>query len=168
VSAPPPCPPKAEEWFTHALTEMTQRNLGGHFNAALAAWTRLESACKFASPSHKLSATGRPKQVSQWIQGARGHRGQPAPIVTKPREYKGIWWGWWDSLQPEWRKKGEDGTWEVGESYGEWDDALLHWGPNGLLSVIASLYFWGCAVVDSPDLAKRWERAVNDVSWVLE
>jgi hypothetical protein len=51
---------------------------------------------------------------------------------------------------------------------GGWDDRLLHWGQNGILSMIAGLYFWGCAVRDQPEVLGRWEFAVNDVAWILE
>jgi hypothetical protein len=39
---------------------MTLRDLGGHFNAALAAWIRIEAASKFETPAHNLSAKNRP------------------------------------------------------------------------------------------------------------
>ncbi|KAJ7456321.1 hypothetical protein B0H11DRAFT_1673126, partial [Mycena galericulata] len=165
---PPECPAKAEKWFVHALQQMTETDLGGHFNAALAAWTRIEAACRWENPPHKLSAKGRPEHVGRWIQGARGQRAS-APLVTDVVAYARIWWDWWDSLQPEWRKKGADGRWVTGESYGgEWDDKQLHWGQNGMLSVVASLYFWGCAVVDTPGSRDEWELAVNDASWIME
>jgi hypothetical protein len=89
--------------------------------------------------------------------------------VTNPAAFEKEWYKWWDSLQPEWRVKGEDGKWETGEMYGgKWDDELMVWGPNGTLSIIAGLYFWGCAIADSPALCTKWEVAVNDVSWILE
>ncbi|KAJ7458851.1 hypothetical protein FB451DRAFT_1009255, partial [Mycena latifolia] len=162
------CPRNAEEWFVHARGKLLKKPLGAHFNAVLAAWTRLEVACGFANLAHKLSAKGRPSHIGRWITGARGRK-QDAPVVTDAVRYAKEWWGWWDSLQPDWRVKGEDGVWVVAETYGgEWDDKLLHWGPNRTLSVVAGLYFWGCAVVDSPELREKWEEAVNDVAWVLE
>jgi hypothetical protein len=39
---------------------------------------------------------------------------------------------------------------------------------NGVLSVVASLCFWGRAVQDKPDLRMVWEAAVQDVVWMLE
>jgi hypothetical protein len=90
-------------------------------------------------------------------------------MVTNPAAFEKEWYKWWDSLQPEWHVKGEDGKWETGEMYGgEWDDELMVWGPNGTLSIIAGLYFWGCTIADSLALRTKWEVAVNDVSWILE
>ncbi|KAJ7791600.1 hypothetical protein B0H14DRAFT_2244995, partial [Mycena olivaceomarginata] len=162
------CPP-GPEWFVHAWGQMTETNLGPHFHAALAAWGRIETACKYQNPAHKLSAAKRPRAITTWINGARGRK-QAAPTVEKPERFEVEWWAWWDSLQPEWRVKGDDGTWVSGEfgGEGEWDNALLHWGPNGTLSIVAGLFFWGCAVVDQPELRARWEFAVNDVAWILE
>ncbi|KAJ7484892.1 hypothetical protein B0H11DRAFT_1648010, partial [Mycena galericulata] len=167
-SVPPECPPKAAEWFVHALGQMTQKDLGGHFNAVLAAWIRLEKACRWETPNHYLSAKGRPEQVTKWIAAARGRKA-PAPAVTNVAAYAKGWWIWWDSLQPEWRTRDPDGMWKIHELYdGDWDDKLLHWGPNGTLSVVASLYFWGCAVIEAPESQDEWELAVNDVAWILE
>jgi hypothetical protein len=71
-------------------------------------------------------------------------------------------------LQPEWRVRGSDGKWAIQESYGEWEDALLVWGNNGHLTLVASLYFWGLAALKSTTLRSSWEAAVIDVTWILE
>ncbi|KAJ7144888.1 hypothetical protein C8R43DRAFT_1130311 [Mycena crocata] len=145
-STVPVCPAKAPEWVQHALTQVTQPDLGAYFNAAVAAWLRLEKACGFKSPSHRLSTDHRPTEIQKWIktESARGDR-------------------------PNQLREEMVDVWEVGGAYGEWDNALLHWGPNGLLSVLAGLHFWGVALLDSTDgLRDDWEGAVNDVSWILE
>ncbi|KAJ7429655.1 hypothetical protein B0H11DRAFT_1662857, partial [Mycena galericulata] len=165
---PPPCPANAAEWFAHALAEMSKVNLGVHFNALLAAWVRIEAACAFDNPKIALPSKGRPEHVGRWIQGARGRRNQANPVVNDPEKYAAAWWAWWNSLQPEWRTMEADGkTWVVGGAYGSDWETLSYWGQNGLLSVVASLYFWGCSVAESPQL-EAWEDAVNDVSWIME
>ncbi|KAJ7178512.1 hypothetical protein C8R43DRAFT_850889, partial [Mycena crocata] len=162
-------PPRAPDWFTWAFGQITEPHLGPHFIAAVAAWTRLETACKFEQPTHRLSTEGRPGEVGIWIGRGRGRKGG-SPTVTDPAAFGLIWWGWWDALQPTWRVKDADGRWALGEArVGEWEDPLLHWGPNGLLSVLAGLYFWGRAIPKSePQLLHDWELAVFDVSWILE
>ncbi|KAJ7886251.1 hypothetical protein B0H14DRAFT_2245019, partial [Mycena olivaceomarginata] len=105
---PPPCPANAPDWFINARNELTRENLGPHFHAALEAWTRLEAACKFESPSHKLSATNRPEEIFKWINGARGLK-QRAPTVEDPERFARQWWSWWDLLQPEWRVRDAEG-----------------------------------------------------------
>jgi hypothetical protein len=168
VSNPPSCPPRTAEWFSHALGEVTKVNLGAHFNALLEAWTRMEAACGFENAKPALPKKHRPEQVDRWIRDARGRRNRPNPPIKKLQPYELEWWAWWDGLQPEWRKKDADGSWVVGGAYGKDWDTLTYWGENGLLSVVASLYFWGCAVQDEGNGEERWERAVNDVAWILE
>jgi hypothetical protein len=50
----------------------------------------------------------------------------------------------------------------------EWGP-LYQWGVNGMLSLVASLFFWGCAVRQSDgEIYSLWEKAVLDVGWMLE
>jgi hypothetical protein len=82
------------------------------------------------------------------------------------------WQVWWDSLQPAWRTKDAEGAWSVSGDYGdggkEWG-SLFQWGQNGILNIVASLYFWGVAVREStPELQSVWEECVLDVVWMLE
>ncbi|KAJ7868789.1 hypothetical protein B0H14DRAFT_2572214 [Mycena olivaceomarginata] len=67
------------------------------------------------------------------------------------------------------RVETERGGWKDTEREGgEWG-LLYHWGVNGVLSVIASLYFWGCTVRSGdPVLEASWEATVGDVGWMLE
>ncbi|KAK7015929.1 hypothetical protein R3P38DRAFT_2452251, partial [Favolaschia claudopus] len=79
--------------------------------------------------------------------------------------YAAIWQAWWDSMQPSWRTKEENGRWSVVRGYGQ---GAYHWGVNGVLSIVASLFCWGVAVKGNADLRATWELAVNDVVWMLE
>jgi hypothetical protein len=48
---------------------------------------------------------------------------------------------------------------------------LFQWGVNGMLNVVASLYFWGVAIAEKGNLdsdVKAWEAGVGDVTWMLE
>ncbi|KAJ7301063.1 hypothetical protein DFH08DRAFT_724667 [Mycena albidolilacea] len=158
------CPSEALEWFSSAFSQMTATNLGPHFDALLVAWTRIETASKFENGPYSLSSKGRPAEVTRWIQGKHSR----IPEVKSVTAYSGAWWRWWDSLQPEWRVRGSDGKWAIQESYGEWEDALLVWGNNGHLTLVASLYFWGLAALKSTTLPSSWEAAVIDVTWILK
>ncbi|KAJ7265598.1 hypothetical protein C8J57DRAFT_1069201 [Mycena rebaudengoi] len=164
-----PCPAKAAEWFCHARLELTRRDLGPHFAAILNAWTRIEAASRFEHSESNLPHKGRPAQVGRWTAAQR--RARPADIsITDLAKYAVQWRAWWGSLQPVWRSKGVDGQWDIGGSYGsEWGD-LFQWGVNGVLSLLAALYFWGCAVLDVPEAneAQVWELEVQDVGWMLE
>ncbi|KAJ7280550.1 hypothetical protein C8J57DRAFT_1009016, partial [Mycena rebaudengoi] len=163
------CPAKAPEWFCLARLELTKRDLGPHFHAVLNAWTRIEAASRFQHAETNLPHKGRPAQVGRWIAAQRGARAANT-AVTDLAEYAEQWRTWWGSLQPEWRSREADGLWGIGVSYGaEWGE-LYQWGVNGVLSLLAALYFWGCAVSDAQDVdhMRAWELEVQDVGWMLE
>ncbi|KAJ7154384.1 hypothetical protein C8R43DRAFT_855276, partial [Mycena crocata] len=169
TSVAPACPRGAPEWFSNALNEMTKVDLGAHFHALLTAWTRIEAACKFEELRETLTSTGRPIQVTRWINSARGERKARGLEVTKPDEYAVIWWEWYNLMQPGWRTTESDGkTWQTGGEYGTDWDTLCFWGRNGVLSIVAGLYFWGCGVATLPEKRDAWEAAVNDVAWLFE
>jgi hypothetical protein len=169
LSEPVACPEKAADWFRDAYTEMTRINLGVHFHALVNVWTRIKAASRFEHAPTNLSHRLRPGQVGRWIAVQRGRR--PADTaVPNPKQYAVEWRTWWETLQPHWRVKGEDGKWVVGGVYGmEWG-CLFQWGVNGVLSILAALYFWGCTVIGSPnaELMCAWETEVQDVGWMLE
>lgn len=93
--------------------------------------------------------------------------------------YAQEWWKWWQILQPEWRVFDSDttgvcaGTRAVQpESPDAWDRLLVP-GANGLLGVVASLYWWGCGVVGLEGKKRKeeedgWIKAVEDCAWVME
>ncbi|KAJ7105137.1 hypothetical protein C8R43DRAFT_1140927 [Mycena crocata] len=171
ASLGPRCPDKAAQWFVDAHAEITRVALGPHFDAVILAWTRMEAASKYKASTTLLPTKGRPKQVSNWInRGQRGKRNCDTS-VTNPTEYENEWQTWWNSLQPSWRKLDADGNWAMnayGENGREWGP-LYQWGVNGTLTIVASLYFWGCAVHATATAHRaQWEAAVIDVGWMLE
>ncbi|KAJ7903971.1 hypothetical protein B0H13DRAFT_2334985 [Mycena leptocephala] len=166
-----PVPRGAAPWFIHAHEQVTKEHLGCHFNAVLAAWIRVEAASKYESGPTTLSKTGRPEIITTWISRLRGKRTCDTSIAD-PAAYAVTWQNWWDTLQPKWRKKDTDGAWSMTGGYGpngnEWGP-LYQWGVNGTLSLVASLFFWGCAVCQSDgEMYGLWEKAVLDVGWMLE
>ncbi|KAJ7780823.1 hypothetical protein DFH07DRAFT_950048 [Mycena maculata] len=163
---PPDCP----AWLRDAITWM-EDDLGCHFDSLKAALVRLESKYGWESENRrKLPIKGRPAQIHSWIKGGRGSKTKVPPCINDVDEYSKEWATWWDSMQPEWRTRGADGYWEVGGERGgteEWG-ALEAPGPNGCLSVVGSLYFWGRVSSQSAAVREAWERGVQDVVWMLE
>ncbi|KAK6975114.1 hypothetical protein R3P38DRAFT_3238013 [Favolaschia claudopus] len=162
-----PCPAGAPPWFSSAHAAMTKDDLGCHYHALVAAWTRMEVASRFEFSPTNLSAKLRPKEVGLWISSSR----RVEQVVTDPTAYALQWQQWWDSLQPSWRIRGVDGRWVVSEKYGaggkEWG-SLYRWGINGVLTIVASLYFWGRAVRLDAEMCAIWEAAMQDVVWIFE
>ncbi|KAJ7429028.1 hypothetical protein B0H11DRAFT_1770390 [Mycena galericulata] len=176
IDIPPECPP----WLRDIVGVLSAVDLGCHFQSLLAMLIRLE--CKFAVPGNPrsgLSTAKRPAEVQAWIRAGRGLRvkGDYDAGIVDLEDYGKRWAAWWDSLQPTWRKRGADGQWVIGESYGEEWDTLWFPGQNGCASLVASLYFWGASkramgatdggVWNGEERAK-WERAVQDVVWMVE
>ncbi|KAJ7432261.1 hypothetical protein B0H11DRAFT_1760775, partial [Mycena galericulata] len=104
------------------------------------------------------------------IKGGRGKKMRFTPSIGNLAQYQKQWWAWWDSLQPEWRERDSDGRWSINGNWGPsnaWDP-LEAPGPNGCLSVVASLCFWGRSLASRPETREGWEAAVQDVAWMLE
>ncbi|KAJ7149899.1 hypothetical protein C8R43DRAFT_1128380 [Mycena crocata] len=131
------------------------------------------------NPRTGITRAARPDEVSHWIGVGRGLR-QKGPYdaeVKNLESYAKRWQAWWDSLQPDWRTRADNGLWSRPEEYGDkWDwDALWFPGQNGCVSIVASLYFWGTAKaalggdgVWAGENRLRWEESVTDVLWMME
>lgn len=77
------------------------------------------------------------------------------------------WWGFWKSLQPEWRGidgvKGPLSTSHCGSAVkGEWGE-LSKRSVNGMIMVVAGLAFWGLVASRGTQRQKDiWENAVEE------
>ncbi|KAJ7829903.1 hypothetical protein B0H13DRAFT_1655420, partial [Mycena leptocephala] len=147
--------------------------LGCHFTSILAALVRLETSFGFDEETYSaVPADHRPKPITTWIKGGRTTKTKKIPAISNVARYADQWYQWWDFLQPDWRRRDRGGNWASGGDaiYGgdnEWG-LLDKPGPNGCLSVVAGLYFWGVCK-GQPDIVKeRWIWAVQDVAWMLE
>jgi hypothetical protein len=118
-----------------------------------------------------LPSTHRPAEVGRWISSRRRN----IKLGVSPEVYSKQWWRWWEVLQPEWRvfdKTGRPKAMAPAGHEATWH-CLLKPGVNGILSVVASLYWWGCTVHSLEGSSggkdvKDWEEAVADCSWVME
>ncbi|KAJ6447641.1 hypothetical protein C8R47DRAFT_999749, partial [Mycena vitilis] len=123
----------------------------------------------------------RPAQLSAWVRAGRGVR-PPGPLgngvgpaIQSLAVYDAEWWRWWASFQPNWRTKdsGTPGRF-LREAYPQsgkdaWED-MRRPGPNGALSFVATLYWWGKEVQRGGEREDResWAEAVRDVRWMLK
>ena len=69
------------------------------------------------------------------------------------------------SIQPDWRVS--NGKLLVNAVDGDWEP-LRRPGQNGLVSVLAALFYWGLAVNDDPRRMKEWISAVKDCEIVFQ
>ncbi|KAJ6451211.1 hypothetical protein C8R47DRAFT_952652, partial [Mycena vitilis] len=156
-------------WLAHAYREVSRQDLGALYRELLHAFIELERSYGFIFGSGALKAPGRPEQVGKWIRDGRG-RTQAVRTIPNIEQYATQWWKWWSALQPQWRGawRGQKGPQQAVPKGADW--SLLEVpGQNGVLSVVATLYWWGCAEkakgLATPSAS--WEEAASDTLWVL-
>ncbi|KAJ7509962.1 hypothetical protein B0H11DRAFT_1701782, partial [Mycena galericulata] len=158
------CPEDTPAWFSNALTQISRQALGPEYKALLEEYIALERGYSFETGG-RLSPKGRPAQVLDWIRDGRG-RNKSVVAIAKVDVFEQKWWDWWDwwgRMQPAWRGRDAKGRPVVSDEYREDWGGLVAPGPNGLLSVVAALYWWGCT-----EKSKGWEAAVADTLWVMQ
>jgi hypothetical protein len=147
-------------------------------------WTMLVSKWLQFEASHnfqgKLSASGRPACVGDWIARARSPNWRPIPSKSLGEHVE----TWWAGMQPEFRTADDGRLLESCREVGIADnwEHLRHAGVNGLVSVVAALFFWYCSLPlfgqgRLPAHRQRaameraetsWIDVVIDVTWVFE
>ncbi|KAJ7834676.1 hypothetical protein B0H13DRAFT_1446437, partial [Mycena leptocephala] len=158
-------------WLRDAVALFRTEGLGCHFTSVLAALVRVETAFGFDEQTYGVvPADHQPKAIATWIQGGRTTKTTKIPAIKNVQQYAEEWSRWWDFLQPPWRRRGRDGNLVTGgdATYGgdnEWG-SLDKPGPNGCLSLVAGLYFWGVCKDQPDDMKQRWILAVQDVAWM--
>ncbi|KAJ7825522.1 hypothetical protein B0H13DRAFT_1657908 [Mycena leptocephala] len=163
------CPSAAPPWFRHGFGEISREDIGELYEGLLEAYVQLEKHYGFVTKQKGVSREGRPTQVDDWVKDGRGRTMQLRPIGDL-NSFETSWWRWWTSLQPEWR-----GAWRGRTTTGtavvlgaQWEK-LAFPGQNGMLSVVATLYWWGCTEqVRGMPPSNGWQEAITDTTWVLK
>lgn len=122
-------------------------------------WVKFEEDAQFQGDG-RLGARRRPQAIGDWIQRARTPEFRPA--IKNVARFAADFSAWWRGLQPEWRRASSN----VGPAGGDWTH-IRRSGVNGLLSVVAALFFWGDIVRGTPARAV-WLKAMEDVLFVFE
>ncbi|KAJ7766819.1 hypothetical protein B0H16DRAFT_1791296, partial [Mycena metata] len=163
----PPVPQDAPQWFVDLYSQITR----------VQSWSDATSGRKAGTVAWGKRMTDPPS--TQWIGVGRGLRGgkmgTDGPDIASVAVYGNKWWEWWAKLQPDWRQPA------VGKarrflrtSYPpmtpEMWAKLRLLGPNGMLGVVATLYWWGKKVKEGggeqEDL-ECWVEAVTDAKWMV-
>ncbi|KAJ7093635.1 hypothetical protein C8R43DRAFT_908060 [Mycena crocata] len=157
-------PEDAPEWFMEGMRVVSEINLGPTYVELLRAFAKLEESTGFAG-SKVLSTAKRPTEVKGWVKDAR--RTTPWPIANLGTFTKS-WWAWWSALQPAWRGgcRGQGEAGKVVPAGADWGKLVVP-GRNGLLTVVATVYWWGCKERENGSCSEEWHEAVGDVLWVL-
>lgn len=112
----------------------------------------------------RLPNKGRPGVLNEWIRVGRTRNKSWRPRSLVVKDVEGEFKMWWNSLQPEWRV--ENGVVVKERLVGDWS-SMIYPGINGLLSVVAALFFWGLEAQQTKSRRNAWLLAVNDCHIVL-
>ncbi|KAK0488215.1 hypothetical protein EDD18DRAFT_1359904 [Armillaria luteobubalina] len=129
-------------WLPSAVQYLMDPNLGSEWLNLLAAWQVLEALIsQRGSPSKgQLGAnTSRPSSLTTWLQN-RHYNVYP----QLPASFSAEFLAWWNALQPDWRCS-ETGPLPEANYSCSLRKALWKGGPNGLLTVLIGLMWWGQA-----------------------
>lgn len=149
-------------WVVNALRGFPSTSLGPGWDTLLRNWLQFEQDEGYQD-CRRLGSRNRPRIIADWIQWARKptfkHEIKNQDIFAE--EFN----AWWRGLQPAWRI---DNASDLLRRDGDDWTCLRCSGVNGLLSVLAALYFWGCHVQPGTVAFKsRWSEALDDVSYAI-
>jgi hypothetical protein len=124
-------------------------------------WSSFEQKESYTEAG-KLSPKNRPAVVGQWILRARP--GGWRPNIANLPGFKRQFQQWWVTIQPVWRVSDRKLLKDVVN--GDWD-SLRCPGLNGIVSVLAALFYWGLAMKEKPGKRKVWMAAIEDCQIVF-
>jgi len=153
------------DWFIAAVAMLEgEKGLGPTWGKLVKVWITFEGRDGAVyKGTRKLLTTHQPDVIKAWI--GRAQSSTWRPVILDTSAYEAEFMLWWAALQPSWRKSG-DGSLIFSKVVGDWE-VLRRPGVNGMLSVLAGLFFWGVALRDSGIVCKGWNRAVSDCLVVL-
>ncbi|KAJ7704261.1 hypothetical protein B0H16DRAFT_1346804 [Mycena metata] len=177
----PVCPPAAASWFRTVYSQISVDDLGGAYNALLLSFTQLERVYRWSQSPGQLPVVGRPGAIGKWVTAGRGGRGRGGPMgqgrgpnIGTSAEFATEWWTWWGLLQPAWRTRDAKNPLRFlrtgyPATHGDWG-VLRQPGQNGVLSLVAGVYWWGkkLLVENRSEDRESWEEAVADLKWVVD
>ncbi|PPQ85848.1 hypothetical protein CVT24_005439 [Panaeolus cyanescens] len=115
------------------------------------------------SPIRKLTSKLRPAVVGMWI--GRGRSVTWRPDIPDVKAFGKEFNEWWLDLQPAWRVVNGKLNWK--EVDGNWE-CLRCPGVNGLLSIVAVLFYWGLVAYPKGGTRLPWLLAMEDVTIALK
>lgn len=165
-TAPPSSPfepaENAPKWFKAAVRKLRSKDIDPRFLTLVHTWASFEAKEGYKEVA-KLDAKHRPTEIGDWIQRGRSEKWNPPKLHVEKYEQQFLMW--WYHLQPAWRRENDRDV-----AWGSINGDLTHMrkpGTNGLLSVIAGLFFWG---MNAETGTAHWEKfiiCVNDVQAVM-
>ena len=147
-------------WCDLALTMLQSEEMGPCWSKVVTLWAEFERREQFHSLGN-LPAKGRPSCITDWIQCAHLSTYRPSLNLSS---FPSVFDAWWHSIQPKWRVLDGQELTKDGVDF----EPLRRPGVNGLLSVLAALFFWGVGLGEARGDCALWLAGVQDLTWVLE
>jgi hypothetical protein len=144
------------------MLQTNDPRLGRRWAELIRLWAEFEEKEGFKE-RRKLGTKDRPLFVAEWIRYARSPTWRPSIPDVPALEIS--FQAWWKGLQPDWRMS-DNGLTVLDKIDGDWDQ-LRRPGLNGIHSVIACLFYWGCKAQGSTKHCVGWASAVEDCILVL-
>ncbi|KAF6750500.1 hypothetical protein DFP72DRAFT_1072211 [Ephemerocybe angulata] len=158
-------------WFTSATADLRDPKLGGEWVALIDKWANMERSLGYGKMlKGAMPVKGRPEEWSKWTNksahGARNH--SRPPFIDDPAEIGISITKWWKAMKPS-----------LSTSEGQTDDtptacddtwaSIKKSGPNGTISLLMLMLWWGRAAALGPDSFRedsreQWKALVADVS----
>ncbi|KAJ2921352.1 hypothetical protein H1R20_g15743, partial [Candolleomyces eurysporus] len=165
-------------WFHEAGGWFKGRGLGPLFDEVVASWEKLEETLSYGiSAKGSLPMAGlRPTEWRSWTsKGRMGRRVyEQVPVIdpSDAAEFGLTVLKWWSAMQPAFRQNTQ-GLMPLpayatpGSTSDQWS-SLRKGGPNGIVSVVTLLAWWGLAAKEVPEFAKdsrsEWKAMALDVN----
>ncbi|RXW17716.1 hypothetical protein EST38_g8139 [Candolleomyces aberdarensis] len=146
--------------FAPASGHMKEMELGEEFNAIREKWEELEKLLDYGKLSKGTlpNAVGHPSKWKSWISrtrnGQRDYTHAPSISLSDTPEFGLAIIKYWHSIQPAFRQN-PNGIWPL-PIYSSPDAGSDPWellrkgGPNGLVSIVTMLAWWGCGTRKIP------------------
>lgn len=144
-----PAATSSPTWFSSALTMLRSEELGPTWLHLVSLWEVFERKHDFkpADGRPKLSSTCQPSCIGEWMKNAR--RPSWRPVVNEKisfnSQFEADFSAWWAILLPEKSTA----------------SCIAKPGVNGLLSIVAALFFWGSSGGQSSAWAKSLKNVVE-------
>ncbi|KAJ3507791.1 hypothetical protein NMY22_g16820 [Coprinellus aureogranulatus] len=172
--------PAQPGWFIITMDYLESLELGEDWEKLVVKWASLEASMGYGQPSRgPISASGRPDEWTKWInktwQGLR--RYDKFPSIEEPAEIGIKMCRWWKSLQPSFRGSKTPFPRQVyrprapADGQDAWAN-LRKPGPNGFISVLMLMSWWGTALADASewveDSRPLWKALLIDITHVVD
>ncbi|RXW15578.1 hypothetical protein EST38_g10271 [Candolleomyces aberdarensis] len=165
-------------WFDEASSWLKGRGLGSLFDEVVESWEKLEETMAYGlvAKGSIPMANLRPAEWRNWTsKGRMGRRlYEQVPIIAPAgaAEFGLTVLKWWCAIQPAFRQNAQGPiplpTYATPGSSDDVWAPLRKGGPNGLVSVVTLLSWWGLAAQTVPEFEKdsrsEWKAMVVDVT----